>query len=915
MDTTQLKGLFAQPPAPYRPMVFWLWNGEITSEGIQEAIADFAQRGVGGVFIHPMGENFRLSDFVQGISPAYLSPEYFDLIRVAVEAAREAGLTVWLYDEGGWPSGTAQGKVVEGHEEFRGRRLHAHRSSPLEVSELPANTVAAVGLPEMGVPVPLDLKDFGSRLIPYPEIIVFTLETDGFPVDVLNPAAIRRFIEVTHEQYAAVVGEHFGTTVVGMFTDETSLGGKAGDGAVPWTRQLLECLSSQMGRDARTYLPLLFAPDIVGEEVQARYSEHERVAARCEYYDCLTRRFQQAYWQQLNDWCAEHNLLHTGHVPGEDNLPDHVYFAHFFRTAGCLHVPGVDAIWRQLFPEQENFPFPRFASSALARRPRQPEGPFKNLALTETNAVYGYGMHYGEMRWLADYQFQCGINMYCPMACYYTTEGGRLYGTMSHFGPGHPLWRYYATFADYIGRFSALVRHTVEHPRIAVYYPIETLWASPEAAQQTWECLRQIGLLLVETQQGFNFIDGDLLPEMTVGEGRLEHQAECYDTVLVPASLAMSARALGRLQEFAAAGGRVLFIDYFPAHAAEMNAADLFAQALGSLRISLPEELPVPLSDLEEALSRSGDPDSELRLTDPLPQLHYTRRKLGELQVHLLTNDSPEPLEPLLTVGGDRLLGLEAWDLRDGEILPLLKVPAGEKTDLQPLLAPWTTEVLVTRPVEAQWDAPLSAEVDRQSREFLRWLATPADGRSGAPPHVDVIAEYTEADSIRVAEEYLIQQGSVVVISPDESRHPYAHGPAPLLSWDEWGLSGFSGRVEYSFALTVAEEYLAGPLLLDLGEVHWAATVHLNGRLVGESLWAPHTLDLTGLLSGADNTLVIGVSNTLANQVCREDVQTEAVDQGWCNVYLKRALPMMQDHRSGLMGPLRVMIGQIQPDR
>lgn len=39
-------------------------------------------------------------------------------------------------------------------------------------------------------------------------------------VDTLNPRAIRRFIEETHEQYLDCVGDEFGKTVPSIFTDE-----------------------------------------------------------------------------------------------------------------------------------------------------------------------------------------------------------------------------------------------------------------------------------------------------------------------------------------------------------------------------------------------------------------------------------------------------------------------------------------------------------------------------------------------------------------------------------------------------------------------------------------------------------------------------------------------------------------------
>lgn len=44
-------------------------------------------------------------------------------------------------------------------------------------------------------------------------------------LDVFNPKATERFIELTHEQYRKHCGERIGTTIEGIFTDEPHRGG------------------------------------------------------------------------------------------------------------------------------------------------------------------------------------------------------------------------------------------------------------------------------------------------------------------------------------------------------------------------------------------------------------------------------------------------------------------------------------------------------------------------------------------------------------------------------------------------------------------------------------------------------------------------------------------------------------------
>jgi hypothetical protein len=918
MNYEQLAQAFAQPAAAYRPMIFWLWNGDITPEGIEAQVADFAARGAGGLFIHPMGESFRLNDFARGMTPAYLSDEYFALIRHAVQTAQRHGLYAWLYDEGGWPSGTAQGKVVEGHPEFRGQRLHARRLDGMDAHQIPEHAVAALGVPDIGVPVPVELRELSEGMWPFPELIVFTVEPDGYPVDVLNPEAVRRFIEVTHERYATEVGEFFGATIPGIFTDETSLGGRIGGDAIPWFGGMQELLTEKMGRDARLYLPLLFDPEHIGLELVRRYSDHEIVAARCEYYDLLTRRFGESYWRQISDWCAAHGLIHTGHVGGEDNLPDHMHFGHFFRTTGALHIPGVDVIWRQLFPGQDNFPFPRLASSAMKQQacgPDETDSPWGASVLTETNAVYGFGLHYGQMRWLADYQVQHGVNLYAPMASYYTTAAGRLYGTMSHMGPGNPLWPFHGGFAGYIGRLCLLARRTQEEARVAVYYPIESVW-SLDGATEAWESLRHICETLTRRQIAFDFVDADLLQRLTPDVGRGHCGALSYETFIVPTSLALPAAALEKFAELREAAAPVLILDHWPQQSAEMQGVETFAAALARLQEAGVE--PIAAGRLEHEL-RLLLPDPWLQLAAEEPRLLLTARSLGDSRLYLLTNDSAEVIEPELTVQTPEPMMLEGWDLRDGEIVVEAELPALERLELPQVMAPYSTLAFVIRPLRPAEGPRISRPADgpqptAEAREFMRWLADPTS-RKRRPPHVDVMAEFHEADRAQVVAQYVVAEGSVRLVPPDELPEPYTDTRAPLWDWQEWPLPDFSGEVTYEFAFTVADELAVRPLLLDLGQVFWAARVELNDEPLGDLLWSPYALDLTGRVKIGANLLRVTVANTLANQACRPAVEAEARERGWCNPYLERALPMMrEDLRSGLVGPVRIIVAEPRAD-
>jgi hypothetical protein len=107
---------FLNPPTAYRPLPFWFWNDNMEPEEIIRQVREMAEKGLGGFFICAR----------QGLEVPYLSERWFQLVAVAVEAARQHGLHVWLYDEYPYPSGMSGGEVTLQHPEARHRQLLHH---------------------------------------------------------------------------------------------------------------------------------------------------------------------------------------------------------------------------------------------------------------------------------------------------------------------------------------------------------------------------------------------------------------------------------------------------------------------------------------------------------------------------------------------------------------------------------------------------------------------------------------------------------------------------------------------------------------------------------------------------------------------------------------------------------------------
>ena len=103
-DTESQVRAFVDPPQRFWPRPLWFWNNTpVNKETVHEQMRLARDRcRYGGFGILPFGKQF---------SPAYLSNDYFSVYGAALEQARTLGLTLSLYDEYGFPSGSAGRRI------------------------------------------------------------------------------------------------------------------------------------------------------------------------------------------------------------------------------------------------------------------------------------------------------------------------------------------------------------------------------------------------------------------------------------------------------------------------------------------------------------------------------------------------------------------------------------------------------------------------------------------------------------------------------------------------------------------------------------------------------------------------------------------------------------------------------------
>ena len=102
----------AMPDADFWPIYSWCWSAKITEDGIVKRLDDMCKRGIRRIYVLPIPKEFTGIECEN--ETQYLSEEYLRLKAFLVKEAKKRDMKLWLYDEGGYPSGAAKVKLCLG---------------------------------------------------------------------------------------------------------------------------------------------------------------------------------------------------------------------------------------------------------------------------------------------------------------------------------------------------------------------------------------------------------------------------------------------------------------------------------------------------------------------------------------------------------------------------------------------------------------------------------------------------------------------------------------------------------------------------------------------------------------------------------------------------------------------------------
>jgi hypothetical protein len=680
---------FQSPPPEYGMILWWGWDGPMSDTVIKRDLGRIKKMGFRGVMI----------EAGYGMTAKYLSTEWFELVRLAVNQAKELDMRVWIEDEGKYPSGFAGGKFSTERPDLKMQGLVVTDRidpKPGEIisQKLPYYTLSAVAfnnddktsriidvssgelnwqVPEGNWRIFLAGHRFRSSVTRSVNNPSRGKDTTASLFDYLNPLATRQFIDWTHEQYKKYTGAEFGKTFMGFMGDEPDFA------YTPWTQNILSEFKKRKGYDVQPYLASFFTPQL---------SEEAR-RVKADYWSVWSDLFRDNFFKVQADWCRENKIEYIVHLNHEDQLTGLTKSSgDFFNNMRYVGVPGVDAIWAQIWMDKVA-DYPKLASSAahLFGRPR---------AFTESFAAFTHRPSVPQAKWVLDYQMVRGINSVQVMFMSASTARPRnsntatnASGTVAAQAAQRTSFFQSDTFppvARYINRATYLLSMGRPECKTGLYYPTSAMWyGDNEANTATLSIAQQ----LMEQHLDFDFVDEQSLSSLLkTGKGSMKNlSGTSYQAIIVPPVSVIPALVYMKLQQFAASGGKVIFLGKFPSLITGKN-------FLEASKAEIPAWAKLEPTGKITPGVLDFMPNPDVKTDIPCPALKYTHRKLKDAELYFFFNEGEEKQPVKISLYGNGKAAI--WDATTGEVSTIQNVVIGKDTQTVPLIfEPWETKFVV----------------------------------------------------------------------------------------------------------------------------------------------------------------------------------------------------------------------------
>ena len=731
------------PPSEYGPEPYFGLNGAVTIESLAHDLDTAKSIGFHAVTAQAGG----------GMTTTYLTPEYFAFFKQFAEEARKRDMKIWIVDDLGYPSGFAGGLISKQKPELRMQALSltpgiAVKAGATLNQSFSPNAVVAVAVSATGDHMPVAVTGgkiawtapAGGDWTVYVVEHIFRssqVKGGGGPgsslEDYMDPAATGAYLEFTHQGYYNTMPELFSNTILGFRGDEPdySIGG------LPWTPKFFDTFQQEKGYDIRPYLGVL----VMSKPQQSGFGGRPstpppatpkltdaELRAMGDYNDVFAEMFRDGFFKPQGVWCAAHGVeyqVHLNHEEAEMQLVRSE--GEFERDMKYVEVPGIDAIWHQIWTDTIT-DYPRLASSTahIYGHPR---------SFTESFAAYTPVPDITMARYILNEQMVRGINVIETMMFSATRPTGvppepvrtppPSAATAATAAPNtaaapprprgggpselmrDPAW---PALMDYVHRLSYVMSMGRPAAQVALYIPSSSMWLDDSAADTAFVSTER---LLAERQIDFDIINIDALAtDLKAGPGYLETMSgNQYRTVVIPYADVLSQAEMNRLKALVKGGGKVLFLGKTPSLISGKSIMDSraatpadFAFATVETSAQLPTSPRAPAAApatppgpqvvpaaIETALNKVVG-THEVALDAPDTAL----KVMKDADVYLFFNEGAQASSHSVTLktAGKKV---EAWDPATGSVSPVTSTAGKGAITVKLDLKPYETRLLTIR--------------------------------------------------------------------------------------------------------------------------------------------------------------------------------------------------------------------------
>lgn len=818
--------------------------------------------------------------------PDFCGPKWWTDMDIILDEARKRDMKVWILDDSHFPTGFANGAVLDASLELHRQSVCKVKlelegpageyridltgkipgeykfSSQMEQYILPMllkntahyeddHVIAVTAIAEETKDVVYGMIIDNEAVIEKPAgkvtVYIIGLSRNLGPhrdfINMLHPDSCRLLIDAVYEKHYMHYKDDFGKTIAGFFSDEPELGNGhlyfyenllGTDQDLPFSENLSAELEKSLGKQWANRLYLLW---------ENGSDKNETAFVRYVYMDAVTKLVRDSFSHQIGNWCRERGVQYIGHMIEDSNAHARTgsSLGHYFRGIQGQDMAGIDDIGGQVLPQGESEPevgvmgvkrdgefyhyqLANLAASAAAIEPKK-----NGNSMCEIFGNYGWAEGTRLEKYLADHFLVNGINHFVPHA--FSPAPFPDSDCPPHFyAHGHnPQYRAFGELMAYMNRVSTLLSGGIRCSQVAVLYHGESEWSGKSTLTQ--KAIRKLSdaQIVADTVPADVFQNRGFYKTEITDFLHINHQK--YSVFILPEVEFITRDTAIAVAEMLQAGILVLAIDSLPAGICDEKNEQIRNALLEKVKqaevVSLDKLVTMVETNIEKEISIEPS-ESYIRA------LHYE----GNANIFCLVNEGKE------TYTGRICLKIQGNTIKEGYLYDayLNKIYPLEIEDgvLQLTMLPLHSYIIVADQTETVSNSLIDLKTGK-------WIYADSDKKT----------EWTELVRGTCAGiKYPFFEKKKTVMIPDRLAEEQPE---------------FSGYVSYEGSFE-AKSGQRGSIYIE--DAYEAVEVFVNEKSLGIQIVPPFVYDFEGILIEGTNHVRIEVATTLERQ-CYEMVKDD----------------------------------------